>query len=89
MTAPDFGLESLYRLQPIESKKNALILLVHFVLSKNGWLYVGRGTEWGTGKLLQKNDIFLKFVLSPINEQHLGGLLLNNKLFYILINITT
>ncbi|XP_022653268.1 proteasome inhibitor PI31 subunit-like [Varroa jacobsoni] len=46
MAAPDFGLEALYKLQPIESTKNALCLLVHFVLTKHGWRYVGRGTEW-------------------------------------------
>lgn len=50
MAAPDFGLEALYKLQPIESTKNALCLLVHFVLTKHGWRYVGRGTEWKESK---------------------------------------
>ncbi|XP_003747136.1 proteasome inhibitor PI31 subunit [Galendromus occidentalis] len=48
MTPADFGLESLYRLQPITTKEDALIILVHFVLSKNGWQYVGRGNNWST-----------------------------------------
>jgi len=46
MSAPDFGLESLYRLQKINTKQEALVLLVHFVLSKNGWTCLGQGEVW-------------------------------------------
>ncbi|OQR71319.1 proteasome inhibitor PI31 subunit-like, partial [Tropilaelaps mercedesae] len=46
MAAPDFGLEALYRLHPVNSKTNAVIVLVHFVLTKNGLLHVGRGIYW-------------------------------------------